>query len=130
MKAKFLGQQWIAEFYGCEFKKLNDKSYIRNIMIEAAKKAKATIVTDVFHSFNPQGLSGVVVIAESHMAIHTWPEHGCASVDIFSCGELINSREALEFLNAALGAVDCSIESFKRGRVPSTIELSSSLNLG
>jgi S-adenosylmethionine decarboxylase len=59
-------------------------------MVEAAKAAKATIVEVAFHKFNPYGVSGMVVIAESHLAIHTWPEYGYAAVDIFTCGEEID----------------------------------------
>ena len=63
-------------------------------MVEAAKRAEATIIDVVFHEFNPFGISGVVVIAESHLSIHTWPEHRYAAVDIFSCGETLKPAEA------------------------------------
>ncbi|RYZ71246.1 MAG: adenosylmethionine decarboxylase, partial [Proteobacteria bacterium] len=82
MKTFSLGQQYLAEFYGCNAESICTKEQLRTTMLEAAQIARATIVADVFHEFNPHGLSGVVVIAESHLAVHSWPEYACASVDL------------------------------------------------
>ena len=71
-------------------------------MTEAAKTAGATVVKTVFHHFSPHGISGVVVIAESHLAVHTWPEHGYASIDIFTCGEAALTERIAEHLLTAL----------------------------
>ena len=73
-------------------------------MMDAARACGATIVQTVFHSFNPQGVSGVVVIAESHLAIHTWPEYGHAAVDVFTCGDSIDPWIAVDRLKEGLGA--------------------------
>lgn len=83
-------------------------------MIQAAKIARATIVADVFHEFNPHGLSGAVVIAESHIAIHSWPEHQCASVDIFTCSKDMEPRAAVDFLKSAFKAQRVDIKSIDR----------------
>jgi S-adenosylmethionine decarboxylase len=110
-----LGHQLLVEFYGCDTEALNDKLLIRNAMRDAAIVAGATIVTDVFHQFNPHGISGVVVIAESHLAIHTWPEFGFAAVDLFTCGEDISPERAMQHLKAQLKAEHISMLELKRG---------------
>jgi S-adenosylmethionine decarboxylase len=89
-------------------------------MVEAAKRAEATIIDVVFHEFNPFGISGVVVIAESHLSIHTWPEHRYAAVDIFSCGETLKPAEAANYLVEQFGASRASCVEVKRGVFPGT----------
>ncbi len=116
-----LGEQVLAEFYGCSVSAINDPGLIREAMLEAARRAKATIVADVFHEFNPHGISGVVVIAESHIAIHSWPEHGCASVDLFTCSEDMEPGAAVEYLKSVFQAERVEIQVVKRGRLDSMI---------
>lgn len=110
-----LGRHILVEFYGCNRKKLNDLKFIQNIMIGAAEHAKATVVEDVFHKFNPHGVSGVVVIAESHLAIHTWPEYGYAAVDLFTCGAHVDPWDAFMYLNEKLEATNKTTMELKRG---------------
>lgn len=117
MKKINLGQQVLAEFYGCCVEAINNKDIIRHSMIEAAKIANATIVADVFHQFNPHGISGVVVIAESHIAIHSWPEYQCASVDIFTCSEGMNPQAAVDYLKSVFKAEKVEITAIARGQV-------------
>ena len=112
---KALGRQLMVEFYGCDSVGLNDKNMLRNILREAAIRAGATVITDVFHEFNPHGISGVVVIAESHLAIHTWPEYGFAAVDLFTCGDDITPGTAMDYLKTQLNAEKISIIEMKRG---------------
>lgn len=83
-----LGKQVILELYGCHAQKLSDPAFIEKEMRRAAELMGATIVTSAFHHFSPLGVSGVVVIQESHLTVHTWPEHGYAAVDIFTCGDI------------------------------------------
>lgn len=116
MKSISLGRHLLLEYYDCDLQKINDTDFIRKVLLEAAVKAKATIVTDVFHRFNPHGVSGVVVIAESHLAIHTWPEHACASVDIFSCSNKMRPELIADFLKEALGAQEMTSMELERGR--------------
>ncbi len=71
-----LGRQVLVEFYQCDQAAMNDANQIRQVLLEGVCCSGATIVSDTFHTFNPFGVSGVVVIAESHVAIHTWPAHG------------------------------------------------------
>ncbi|HNX37530.1 MAG TPA: adenosylmethionine decarboxylase [Candidatus Cloacimonadota bacterium] len=110
-----LGRQILVEFYDCDTEILKDEQAIRTAMIEACLIGKATVVTDTFHSFSPFGVSGVVVIAESHVAIHTWPEYGFAAVDIFTCGETIAPWDLFHHLNKALGCKHHSNMELKRG---------------
>ena len=84
-------------------------------MVSAAKKAKATIVETSFHKFSPLGISGVVVIAESHLSIHTWPEYGYAALDIFTCGDVLKPEVAAKHLIDKFQSKDPSIVEMKRG---------------
>jgi S-adenosylmethionine decarboxylase len=93
-----LGTQLVLEMWECSPDILKDLNKIKDIMVSAANQAKATIVEVTFHEFNPFGISGMVIIAESHLSIHTWPEYGYAAVDIFTCGDLIKPEVAADYL--------------------------------
>lgn len=110
-----LGRQILVEFYDCDHELLKQEKYIAQAMIEACTAAKATVVTHTFHSFSPFGVSGVVVIAESHVAIHTWPEYGYAAVDIFTCGDTINPWMLFTKLKEAFKSKLDSKMELKRG---------------
>lgn len=84
-------------------------------MVSAAKEAHATIVDISFHEFNPFGISGMVIIAESHLSIHTWPEHAYAAVDIFTCGNIIKPEVAAQLLIRKFESRSPSIVELKRG---------------
>ena len=116
-----LGRQILAEFYQCSESKINDVSYVESAMLEATKASHATIVSHTFHKFSPYGVSGVVVIAESHVAIHTWPEYNYAAVDIFTCGETIDPWIIQETLKNFFQSENVSSMELKRGmfKVPS-----------
>ena len=103
------------ELYGCFTAYLNDIVYIEKMMIEAAKRARATVVQQFFHQFSPFGVSGTVVIAESHINIHTWPEHDFAAVDLFTCGCDMDITAACEYLAEALRAQQHTIKTYQRG---------------
>ena len=98
MKLETLGRHILIEFYNCDEEILKNPTLIKEHMNEAARIANATIVESVFHHFNPYGVSGAVIISESHLAIHTWPEYGYAAVDVFTCGDKIDSWTAFKFL--------------------------------
>nr|BCX00838.1 MAG: S-adenosylmethionine decarboxylase proenzyme [Bacteroidota bacterium] len=116
-----LGRQILVEFYQCDPEVLNDEARIRDILIEGVRRSKATIVTDSFHSFSPHGVSGVVVIAESHVAIHTWPEYGYAAVDIFTCGETIDPWVIQRYLQEQFRSRNVSSMELKRGLFPEPV---------
>lgn len=117
-KVVALGRHILAEFLNCDAEILNDIGKIELYMKQAAIDCGATIVDSVFHTFNPHGVSGVVVIAESHLAIHTWPEYGYAAVDVFTCGETIDPLVATEALKEYLRAESIKIVKINRGKLP------------
>ena len=110
-----LGRHLLAEFYDCEPNILNNVSLIEDGMTKAAVMAGATIVQKNFHHFSPYGVSGVVVIAESHLAIHTWPEYGYAAVDLFTCGDTVDPVLAYNYLKEQLSAKTAFYSDIKRG---------------
>lgn len=110
-----LGKQILVEFYDCSESKLNDVSFIEETLINAAKLSRATIISHNFHKFSPYGISGVVVIAESHIAIHTWPEYNYAAVDIFTCGDTIDPWIIQEHLKEQFESKNVSSMEMKRG---------------
>src|SRR4051795_6967113 len=115
MTEKFLGRHLLIEFYGCEINIINNKDLIREALLEASERANATIVAEVFHTFSPHGVSGVVVIAESHVAIHTWPERGYAAVDIFSCGTRLDHDAIRDCIAQGLRAREVETRELTRG---------------
>ena len=110
-----LGRHWLTEFYGCDPTILDDVEQIRKEMEEAARRSGATIVNAGFHLSNTYGVSGVVMIAESHLAIHTRPEFGYAAVDLFTFGEEIDPRQAHDYLKERLKARSTLTTELKRG---------------
>ena len=109
-----VGQHILLDLYDCD-NSLDNVELVENIMLEAAKQSGASVVDTRFHAFSPQGVSGMVIIKESHFSIHTWPEHNFASVDIYTCGETINFEKAVNWLTKELKAGDCIQKHFERG---------------
>jgi S-adenosylmethionine decarboxylase proenzyme len=112
-----LGVHVLAEYYNCNREILNNTEQIEQYMNDAARIAGATVVATAFHTFNPHGVSGCVVIAESHLTIHTWPEYGYAAVDIFTCGETVDPWKAFNFLRTRLESAHFSTMEMKRGQL-------------
>lgn len=110
-----LGRHVLAEMYGCPFEVLNDIKKVESVMINAALEAGAEVREFVFHKFSPQGVSGVVVISESHLAIHTWPELGYAAIDVFTCGEKVDPWDACNYLAEFFEADYVNASEVKRG---------------
>lgn len=93
-----LGSHLLVELYGCDSKSLEQESRVARVMREAAEQSEATVVAQSFHEFQPWGVSGAVIIQESHYTIHTWPEHEYAAVDLFYCGGTVKVHRAVEVL--------------------------------
>lgn len=110
-----LGQHVLAEFFECDPNILNSIEKIEKYMVDAALECGATVVQKCFHMFNPYGVSGVVIISESHLAIHTWPELGYAAVDLFTCGDKCDPKVAYEFLKKTFHSKNASFTELKRG---------------
>mgnify|MGYP001795081328 CR=1 FL=1 len=114
---KSLGRHILVEFHGCSAEILNDVPRIESSMVTAAKESGATIISSVFHHFSPFGVSGVVVIQESHLAIHTWPEYRYAAVDLFTCGDSVSPWVSYELLKEAFEAHHGSAVEINRGQL-------------
>ena len=110
-----LGRHMLLELFDCDLDAINNLDAVKETLVEAAKRAQATIVDVVFHEFNPFGISGVVVIAESHLSIHTWPEYRYAAVDVFSCGDVLQPEVAAHYLAKEFGAERMSVVEVQRG---------------
>lgn len=109
-----LGNHILVEFTGCSPEIMNDVIAIERDMVEAALKAEMTVINSTFHHFSPYGVSGVVVVQESHLAIHTWPEYGYAAVDIFTCGDT-DTWAAFDYLEEQFKAKNYSAIEMRRG---------------
>jgi S-adenosylmethionine decarboxylase len=111
---KTTGKHLLADFFecGCEFLDKEDK--IRETMILAAERTGATVVGSLFHKFSPQGVSGVVVISESHLSIHTWPEERYAAVDVYTCGDCAPEK-AISFLTDVFCSLNPKTKTVIRG---------------
>jgi len=110
-----LGRHLLLDLKDCDREVLNNLSFLRSTLVGAAIDCGAVVLGESFHPFHPQGVSGVVVIAESHLSIHTWPEYGYAAVDIFTCGTTVQPEKAAEVLIEKLGAKDHSLTEIRRG---------------
>ena len=110
-----LGRHVLAEFFECDPNTLNSIDKVEKYMMEAALECGATIVQKCFHMFSPYGVSGVVIISESHLAIHTWPELGYAAVDLFTCGSKCDPKVAYEFLKNKFSSKRATFTELKRG---------------
>ncbi len=110
-----LGRHILVEFIGCNSDILNEVATIEKGMIDAAQDAGATVIQSSFHHFSPYGVSGVVVIQESHLAIHTWPEYGYAAVDLFTCGTSVDPWISFDHLRKVFQAQNYSALEMYRG---------------
>ena len=110
-----LGKHLLLELKDCDREVLNDLSFLKSVLPAVAIEAGATVLGESFHQFNPHGVSGVVVIAESHLFIHTWPECGYAAVDIFTCGNTVEPAKAAQKIIRELKAKNHSILEIQRG---------------
>jgi len=93
---KTIGRHIIAEFYGVAEELISKKDKVQNIIEEIVEKAELTKIGSVYKQFKPYGVTGIVLIAESHISVHTWPEYKLMNVDIFTCGSLEKADKALQ----------------------------------
>lgn len=106
-----LGRHMTVEYYDCDHDVLVCSEWIEEAFLKAARVSGATVLDSSFHQFDPQGMSGFLVIAESHFSVHAWPEHDYAAVDIFTCGDAIDFKKAVDSLKESLGAEETIISS-------------------
>jgi len=112
-----LGRHLLLELKICNKEVLDDLDFIKDSLNEAAIQSGATVVGESFYHFSPYGVSGVVNIAESHIAIHTWPEYRYAAVDVFTCGTDVDPEKAARLITEKLGAQSHSLIELRRGIV-------------
>ena len=103
---KFLGKHLLLELYGCNSQKLNDELFLRFLINNSAKTANATVLNLISHKFEPQGVTAIALLAESHLSIHTWPESKYAAIDIFTCGKNMRPDLAIKLFIEMLEASD------------------------
>ena len=109
-----LGRHLLGEFYGCDRDLLDDVEAVTDLLLAAATAVGATVVAHAFHRYEPHGVSGTLLIAESHLSVHTWPEHGYVAVDIFTCGGL-DPRPGFELIAERLHATSTRQHEIWRG---------------
>lgn len=112
---KFVGRHIVAELWGCNAELLDDVSVVQKVMNAAAEESGATVLNSTFHTFQPHGVSGAVIIAESHLSVHTWSELGLASIDIYTCGDRADPWKAFKYLVKAFRSKYHSVFELKRG---------------
>ncbi len=112
-----LGRHLILEMWDCSSDTVNNIEGIKKILAKTAKVINATVIDIMCHHFSPYGVTGVAILAESHISIHTWPEYKYVAADIFLCGNAISPRVAASYLIQAFHAKETSIAEFKRGDV-------------
>ena len=110
-----LGRHLLIELQDCNTEVLNDLDFLKRCLHDAADQIGATVVNECFYEFSPHGISGVLVISESHLCIHTWPEHSYAAIDIFTCGDSVKPERAVNPLVEKLGSKNSSFIELKRG---------------
>lgn len=116
------GIHCILELFECPFELLDSEKAIRRAVTQAAEESGSTLLALTSHKFNPQGVTALGLLAESHISIHTWPETGYAAADVFTCGQHCEPRRACRFLTESLQAGRNTLKVLDRGRsIPSNV---------
>lgn len=131
-RLKDLARHLLLELHECDVQVLDDADRLQRIMVEAAARLRATILDVFCHRFQPQGVTVAVIITESHLTVHTWPEYGYAAVDVFTCGDTSGFHEIQEYLTTSLGSNRVVTFDHPRGpRVPeSTYAAATAVGVG
>ena len=117
-KAMTFGDHYLVDLYGCDPAIIGDAQPTEEALMKAARRCGATVIEFHFHQFSPQGVSGMILIAESHLSVHTWPENGFVAVDIFTCGEDMKPEIAVNVLEEAFDADRVDVMYVTRGDLP------------
>lgn len=81
-----MGQHCLLNLYGCDRDLLDNEFFLVDLLERAANECGATVLQTIYHSFDPQGVTAICLLSESHISVHTWPEKGLAAIDVFTCG--------------------------------------------
>ncbi|MCK4665693.1 adenosylmethionine decarboxylase [Candidatus Dependentiae bacterium] len=112
-----LGIEILCDFYNCNKEKMSDKNEIEKIIIKAVEESGATIIETKLFLFSPYGLTGLIIITESHFSIHTWPEHGYIAIDYFTCNEKLDLSKTIEILKNYFEPENIDIKKISRGEI-------------
>ncbi|MCL6588455.1 MAG: adenosylmethionine decarboxylase [Firmicutes bacterium] len=110
-----VGAHVLADFWGCQFEKLDDAKLLMETLRQAAKSAKMTVLGEESYKFNPQGFTGLLLLSESHISIHTYPERGYAAIDVYTCGGGM-TQKAVEYLKEVLKPTHVQEMLVRRGQ--------------
>ncbi len=127
LRQNAIGKHWLIEVYGIASEFLEKKEVVQDILNGTVNAARATKVSESFHQFSPYGVSGVIVIEESHFTVHTWPEYGYAAIDFFTCGENIRCEDAVDYLKQAFNTQEVEVQFFDRGSLAKAQSLSKNI---
>jgi S-adenosylmethionine decarboxylase len=119
---KTLGLHILADLYGVEFDKLDHVEDVKALLEGAVKYANLSKLSSHFHQFTPHGATGVILLEESHISIHTWPEHGYAAIDVYTCGGKEKTFKAMEYILKQLKPKRVDEKIAERGTVPANQE--------
>ncbi|MBP2655267.1 MAG: speH [Firmicutes bacterium] len=112
---KIIGKHLTVDMYGCSFENLDNLEFIRSAMLTAVREANMTLLDFSYHKFEPQGLTALALLAESHMSIHTYPEFSYAAIDVFTCGDHSRPDKAVAILKNLLKPEKTKITNIRRG---------------
>lgn len=112
---KAIGKHLTVDMYGCNFESLNNLEYIKNVVISSIEQANMTLLNLTYHKFEPQGLTVLALLAESHLSIHTYPELGYAAVDVFTCGDHSRPDKAIAIMKTLLKPEKTKTTNIMRG---------------
>ncbi len=114
---KELGHHYLIELYDCKGNTFQNPAQVQAALVHCAEQAGITVLNQMFHAFTPHGVSGVLVISESHIAVHTWPEHGYIAVDLFSCNLGVEAETFIKACQTAFGAERHEVKLLLRGNL-------------
>lgn len=117
-----LGSHCILELFGCPPTLLDDVLFIQSVIQESVKRANATLLKEISYQFEPFGVTALALLSESHISIHTWPEKGYIAIDVFTCGEHTQPKQACLCFVESFQASDHSLVTFHRGQFAPTIQ--------
>ena len=112
---RVLGLHHLAEFFGCDPERISHIENLQPLAAEAARRGGATVVGETGHQFEPRGASGVVLLAESHLSFHTWPEEGYVAVDLFTCSADLDVDSVFRAVARTTGAQSVQVTCVERG---------------
>ena len=112
------GDHYLVDLHGCDADLIANVEPTEEALLRAARDCGSTIIEHHFHQFSPHGASGIILIAESHISVHTWPENGFVAVDIFTSGTRMQPQVAIDILETAFKAERVDVVCIERGDLP------------